>query len=101
MSAGIGGYSNGRSWTLRKALDFMLFDWLRVENLSERGRYAEHSRETFSAVLDTCERLAEEEFAPLNRQVDLQEPRLEGGRVIQPEAAHTTAKAYVESGMLA
>ncbi len=34
----------------RADLDFQLYDWLDVESLVKRERYAEHSRETF----DTC-----------------------------------------------
>jgi alkylation response protein AidB-like acyl-CoA dehydrogenase len=85
---------------MRSALNFMLFEWLGVEELTVRPRFADHSRETFSAILDVCERLAHEQFAPVNREVDAQEPRLENGRVVLPEAAYTTARAYVDSGML-
>jgi hypothetical protein len=38
------------------------------------ARFADHSRETFDAVLDTCERIAREKYAPFNRLVDTQEP---------------------------
>ncbi|MEO8250231.1 MAG: acyl-CoA dehydrogenase N-terminal domain-containing protein, partial [Burkholderiales bacterium] len=43
---------------LRDTIDFLLHDWLNVEQLAERERFTEHSRETFDAVLDTCERIA-------------------------------------------
>ena len=86
---------------MRNSLDFMLFDWLGVVSLTKRARYAEHSRETISTVLDTCERIAEEQFAPFNRTIDVEEPRLENGRVILPQAAYDAARAYVDSGMLA
>ncbi len=33
-------------------LNFLLYEWLDVESLTQRERYAEHSRETFDAVLD-------------------------------------------------
>jgi hypothetical protein len=32
---------------LMPALDFMLHDWLKVEELTSRTRFEEHSRETF------------------------------------------------------
>ena len=51
----------------RRDLDFLLYDWLGVEQLCERPRHAEHSRETFDAVLDTGEAIATEKFAPHNR----------------------------------
>jgi butyryl-CoA dehydrogenase len=86
---------------MRELLDFLLFDWLKVETLCARPRFAEHSRETFSAVLDTCERIARERFAPLNRLVDAQEPQFDGQRVTLPEGVGAALAAYVESGMLA
>ena len=55
---------------LRAALDFLLYDWLQVERLCERPRFAEHGRETFDAVLETCERIARDKYAPFNRLVD-------------------------------
>jgi butyryl-CoA dehydrogenase len=86
---------------MRATLDFLLHDWLAVESLSERPRFADHSRETFDAVLDTCEKIAREKFAPFNRLADTQEPRFDGERVHLPQATHAALAAYAESGMLA
>ena len=86
--------------SLRPTLDFLLYDWLHAESLAERERFADHSRETFDAVLDTCERIAREKYAPSNRIVDTQEPHFDGERVILPQATHDAHKAFVESGML-
>jgi alkylation response protein AidB-like acyl-CoA dehydrogenase len=86
---------------LRTTLDFLLYDWLRAESLTQRVRFSDHSRETFGAVMDTCERIAREKYAPFNRTVDTQEPHFDGDKVILPQATHDAHKAYVESGMLA
>ena len=86
--------------SLRPTVDFLLHDWLKVENLQSRERFADHSRETFDAVLDTCERIAREKYAPFNRLVDTQEPHFDGEKVILPQATHDAYKAYAESGML-
>ncbi|WP_300649823.1 acyl-CoA dehydrogenase family protein, partial [Hydrogenophaga sp.] len=86
--------------TLRPTVDFLLHDWLHVETLQQRERFADHSRETFDAVLDTCERIAREKYAPFNRLVDTQEPHFDGERVILPQATHDAQKAYAASGML-
>ena len=90
---------------MRATLDFLLFDWLRITTLLDRPRYADHSAETFAQVLDTCERIAREKFAPFNRLADTEEPRVivgEGGeRVHLPQATHEALAAYAESGMLA
>ena len=85
---------------LRPTVDFLLYDWLHADALSERPRFADHSRETFAAVLDTCERIAREKYAPFNRLVDTQEPHFDGEKVILPQATHDAQKAYAESGML-
>ncbi len=86
---------------MRQTIDFLLRDWLDVQALSARRRYAEHSVETFAQVLDTCERIARDKYAPFNRLVDLEEPRQDGDRVILPQATHDAWRAYAESGMLA
>ncbi|MBS0317622.1 MAG: acyl-CoA dehydrogenase, partial [Proteobacteria bacterium] len=91
---------------LRSTLDFLLYDWLDAESLTARPRFAEHSRETFDAVLGTCERIAREKYAPFNRLVDTEEPRTvqesDGSlRVVLPRATHEARAAYAESGMLA
>ena len=86
--------------TLRNTLDFLLYDWLQAESLSERERFADHSRETFDAVFDTCERIAREKYAPFNRLVDTQEPHFDGEKVILPQAVHDAQRAYAASGML-
>ncbi|MDM0111047.1 acyl-CoA dehydrogenase [Variovorax sp. J22R133] len=85
---------------LRPTLDFLLYDWLHADKLNERERFADHSRETFDAVLDTCERIAREKYAPHNRTVDTQEPHFDGEKVILPQATHDAHKAFVESGMM-
>ncbi|MBP8150084.1 MAG: acyl-CoA dehydrogenase, partial [Limnohabitans sp.] len=86
--------------SLRPTVDFLLHDWLKVESLQSRERFTDHSRETFDAVLDTCERIAREKYAPFNRLVDTQEPHFDGEKVILPQATHDAYKAYAESGML-
>lgn len=87
--------------TYRATLDFLLHDWLAAEELTSRERFADHSRETFTSVLDTCERIAREKFLPFNRLADTEEPHFDGEKVILPQASHDAARAYVESGMLA
>ena len=85
---------------LRPTIDFLLNDWLVTETLTQRERFADHSRDTFDAVLDTCERIAREKYAPFNRLVDTQEPHFDGEKVILPQATHDANRAYAESGML-
>ena len=85
---------------LRETLDFFIHDWLDAGALTKRTRFADHSRETFDAVFDTCERIAREKYAPFNRTVDTQEPHFDGEKVILPQATHDAHAAYAASGML-
>jgi alkylation response protein AidB-like acyl-CoA dehydrogenase len=65
----------------RQDLDFLLFDWLRIDELTTRPRYAEHSRDTFSDALDLCEQLASRYCAPHNKKSDANEPTFDGVKV--------------------
>ena len=85
---------------MRSTVDFLLHDWLGVQSLFQRERFADHSRETVDAVLDTCERIAREKYAPFNRLVDTEEPRFDGEKVILPQATQDAWNAYAASGML-
>ena len=62
----------------RRDLDFLLYDWLLIEELPKRERFAEHSRETFDAVLELCEQLATRFFANHNKKSDAHEPTFDG-----------------------
>ncbi|MBI3368678.1 MAG: acyl-CoA dehydrogenase [Burkholderiales bacterium] len=85
---------------MRQTMDFLLDDWLDVASLTRRPRFEDHSPETFTQVLDTCERIARDKFAPFNRLVDTEEPRFDGDKVILPRATHEAWAAYAASGML-
>ncbi len=85
----------------RRDLDFLLHEWLEVETLTKRARYAEHSRETFDAVMDLAQQIATEHFAPHNRTADENEPRFVDGRVeMIPEVAQAL-EVFRESGIMA
>lgn len=62
-------------------LQFLLFEWLDVEQLGERPRFAEHDRETYEALLALCEEIATEHFAPHYRASDTDEPVFDGEQV--------------------
>ena len=85
---------------MRHTVDFLLTDWLRVTTLTDRPRFADHSAETFSQVLDACEKIARDDFAPFNRLVDTEEPRFDGEKVILPQATQDAWDAYAASGLL-
>ena len=84
----------------RRDLEFLLYEWLDTEALTERARYAEHDRETFDAVLDLSAQIATDFFAPLNQLADAAEPYVgdDGAVVLPPEVARALA-AYTDSGL--
>jgi hypothetical protein len=68
--------------------------------LTAHPRFAEHSRETFTAVLDTAQSIATKKFAPHNRSADENEPHLENGRVRMVPAIGQAIDAFVQAGFL-
>ncbi|HEY8555005.1 MAG TPA: acyl-CoA dehydrogenase [Burkholderiales bacterium] len=85
----------------RRDLEFQLYEVLEAETLTERPRYAEHSRETFDAVIDTALAIAEEKFAPHNRKADEHEPTFDGSRVHMIPEVKEALKALVDAGFIA
>lgn len=85
----------------RRDLEFLLYEWLDAESLTRRERFAEHSRETFDAAIDTCERIATDLFAPHNKKADQNEPHFDGERVhIIPEVKKAL-DAFSAAGLMA
>ena len=85
----------------RRDLEFLLYEWLDVERLCARPRFADHSRETFDSVLSSAERIAVERFLPHRRKSDLEEPVIDGERVrLLPEIKSALA-AFADAGLLA
>src|SRR3954468_24133301 len=83
----------------RRDLEFLLYEWLDVELLTKRQRFADHSRETFDAVLDLSEQIATRHFATHNKKADAQEPTFDGERVTMiPEVAEAL-KVFAEAGL--
>ncbi|WP_370617844.1 acyl-CoA dehydrogenase [Mumia sp. Pv 4-285] len=83
----------------RRNLDFLLHEWLDVEELTRRERYAEHDRETFDGLLELSERIATDMFAPMARALDVDEPRVgEDGKVVLLPGVADALAAYNEAG---
>lgn len=85
----------------RRDLEFLLYEWLSVEELTERERFAEHSRETFDAVLDLCEQLATRFFAPHNKKSDANEPTFDGEKVTVIPEVKEAWDAFAEADLIA
>ena len=83
----------------RRDLEFLLYEWLDVEQLTKRERFAEHSRATFDAFLEVSAQMAERDFAPHNRRGDLEEPTFDGTRVHLIGEVAAALKVFNESGL--
>ncbi|KUI32826.1 acyl-CoA dehydrogenase [Mycobacterium sp. IS-1496] len=84
----------------RRDLDFLLFEWLRVDELTQLPRFAEHSHETFTGVLDLCEQLAERYFAPHNKKSDAHEPTFDGSTVTLIPEVKEAWDAFAQADLL-
>lgn len=84
----------------RQDLDFLLYEWLRVDELTKRERFAEHSRETFDDVLDLCEQLATRYFAPHNKKSDANEPTFDGEKVTVIDEVKEALDAVSDADLL-
>lgn len=82
----------------RRDVDFLLYEWLDVVALTSRKRFADHSKDTFDAVLDLSADLVHTYFAPHNKTADAHEPSMRPDGTVEmiPEArAATSTKVSV------
>ncbi len=84
----------------RRDLDFLLYEWLRVDELTKRQRFAEHSRDTFDGVLDLSEELAEKYFAPHNKTSDANEPTFDGTHVTVIGEVKAALEAFAQADLI-
>ncbi len=85
----------------RRDVAFLLYEWLDVESLTARERFADHSRETFDAAMLTCERIATDLFEPHNKKSDQNEPRFDGERVTMIPEVGEALKVFCDAGLMA
>jgi len=84
----------------RRDVDFLLFDWLRVEELTKRQLFANHTGDTFADVLTLCEQLAVRYFAPHYKWSDTHEPTFDGTTAsVLPEVKEAVT-AFSEAGLM-
>lgn len=85
----------------RRDIDFLLYEWLDVESLNRRERFADHSRQTFDGLLDLCEDLATRYFAPHNKKNDAHEPTFDGETVSLNPEVKEAVDAFANADLLA
>ena len=83
----------------QRDIEFLLYQVLNCESLTERQRFADHSRETFDATFDTAIAVAERYLAPIRQKTDMIRPEYDGNNaILLPEIKHAI-DALVESGL--
>jgi butyryl-CoA dehydrogenase len=80
---------------------FLLFDWLKCEQMAERSAFSEHDKETMQSVLDLSAQIAKETFAQHFKLSDQVEPQLVDGKVILPPETEQDLNAYRDAGFFA
>ena len=82
----------------RRDLDFYLYEMFDLKSVLAHEKYADYDETSISAVLDTAESIAENEFLPFASKLDANEPTFDGEKVtIMPEVAQALT-AYKEAG---
>jgi alkylation response protein AidB-like acyl-CoA dehydrogenase len=89
------------SFVKARDLDFMLYDWLKADDLPARARFAEHSRDTFDAILDVSAKLAMDTFASHYKKSDREEPVLDNGNVRVIPEVKKAFDTFAEAGLCA
>ncbi|QNJ91665.1 acyl-CoA dehydrogenase [Mycolicibacterium fluoranthenivorans] len=86
----------------RRDVDFLLHEWLDVTALTKRDHFAEHSRDTFDAVLDLSADIASKCFAPHNKKGDQTQPVVGAdGKVALIDEIKTALDAFSAAGLMA
>jgi alkylation response protein AidB-like acyl-CoA dehydrogenase len=86
----------------RRDVDFLLYEWLDVVELTKRDHFAEHSRDTFDALLDLSADIATKCFAPHNKRADQTEPFVgPDGKVVMIDEIKDALDAFSGAGLLA
>ncbi len=81
-------------------LAFQLFEVLDVEQLTQRPVHEDHDRTSFAAALDVAVKLAADKFQPHYRESDLDEPRIEDGRVRVHPDVKPALQAFARAGFM-
>ena len=77
---------------------FVLYEQLNIEELCEREKFSEMSREVYDMVVEAAIKLAEQDLWPTNVDGDRSGVKLVEGQVQVPESFHQAYQRYCEGG---
>ncbi len=84
----------------RRDLEFLLYEFLGIEGLTQCPRYVGQDRGVYDAILDAAEALASTRFATHAAKADEHEPTFDGERVHLIPEVKEALDAYVEGGFM-
>lgn len=79
---------------------FVLFDQLKIQDLTKYDKFADHSREIFEMVVTEAQKFSENELWPLNEVGDQEGCTYKDGEVKTPSGFKQALNKYVEGGWL-
>jgi butyryl-CoA dehydrogenase len=80
-------------------LEFMLYELFDAESMIKRERYADHSKETFQAAIETGKTVAEKYYLPIRQKVDMEQPTFDGEKVHLIPEIKVAVQAVYDSGL--
>jgi alkylation response protein AidB-like acyl-CoA dehydrogenase len=85
----------------RRDVDFVLYEQLKLGELSEHEKFAEFNKKTIDLVLAEARNLAVKELLPTQVDGDREGARFESGKVTVPESFHKVWELFKEGEWLA
>jgi len=79
---------------------FVLYEQLQIEDLCDSDKYQDHSKETFEMIMDAAEKLAVNDFQPVNSAGDELGCTWQDGVVKVPDPYHVPYQRFCEGGWL-
>lgn len=84
---------------MRREIDFLLYDWLRAETLTQSDVFSGQERGDWEAFLDLSGAISWNEFLPCYKIADHEEPFLQDGQVIVQKDLKQALQTYIEAGL--
>jgi hypothetical protein len=85
----------------RRDIDFVLFEQLQAEKLTEHDRYKDLNKKTFDLIINEARNFAVKEILPTLADSDINGARFENGTVKVPESYHGVYKRFCEGDWIA
>ncbi|ETR72243.1 MAG: acyl-CoA dehydrogenase domain-containing protein [Candidatus Magnetoglobus multicellularis str. Araruama] len=85
----------------RRDVDFVLYEQLQIEKLTEHEKYKDLNKKTFDLVINEARNFAVKEILPTLAESDTNGARFENGTVKVPESYHSIYKSFCEGDWIA